>query len=172
MLLGQTVQTRIAGQPKHRNQPCRRHQIRLVEHRRNRPRPVRQLHLTDALRARRSGPRQVPISQPARASASYGTPNPPSRSVDPGLMGSGRAPVQRATPDRNRPTARRSDRASAAAQISYLKATDLRALHDEVVGHRLLELAEADRREDDALDLGSDPASDRIRPLAELADHA
>jgi hypothetical protein len=36
----------------------------------------------------------------------------------------------------------------------------------------VLELAEADRREDDALDLGSDPASDRIRPLAELADHA
>ena len=83
------------------------------------------------------------------------------------LVGSGRAPVRRARRDRNRPTARRSDGASAAAQISYLKATDLRALHDEV--NRLLELADADRQEDDALDLDSDPASDRIRPLAELA---
>src|SRR5215216_3200801 len=74
--------------------------------------------------------------------------------------------------DQDRPTRRRSNGAYPAAQISYLEAPGVRPLREEVVGHRLLELAEGDRREADALDLRSDPAGDRIRPLAELADHA
>ena len=85
---GQFVQTRRPGQPQNRHQPGRRHQIRLVEHRRHRGGRVRELHPRDALPARRTRSlRQVQFSKPARASSLYGTLNPRSLSVDPGLTG-------------------------------------------------------------------------------------
>ena len=51
MLLGQLLQARGAGQRQHRNQPCARHEIRLIEGRRGHGAGVRELHLRDALRA-------------------------------------------------------------------------------------------------------------------------
>ena len=65
------------GQPHHRHQPSRRHQIRIVEHRRDPAKSMRESHLRDALPcAGRLELSQVPISQPVRAFSRYGTLNP------------------------------------------------------------------------------------------------
>jgi len=44
MLIGQGSQTGRVGQRQHRDQPSRRHQIRVIEHRRHRRGRVRQFH--------------------------------------------------------------------------------------------------------------------------------
>ena len=50
MRIGQPTQVGQVGQRQHRNQPSRRHQIRVIEHRSPRPRRMRKLHPRDALR--------------------------------------------------------------------------------------------------------------------------
>jgi hypothetical protein len=49
MLVSQPAEPGPLGQPHHRNQPCRRHQVRVVEHRRDLSRSVKESHLKDAL---------------------------------------------------------------------------------------------------------------------------
>ena len=51
LLLGQLLEPRGPGQRQDRDQPGRRHEIRIIEHRRGRSRRVAKLHLRDALRA-------------------------------------------------------------------------------------------------------------------------
>ena len=69
VLIGQVPQPGRLGQRQHRDQPRRRHQIRIVEHHRGRPQGVRELHLRDALPgAVDLDLSQVPISQHGRAS--------------------------------------------------------------------------------------------------------
>ena len=101
MLPGQLFQPGFLGQAHHRDQPNRRHQIRIVEHRRDPAKSMRESHPRDALpRAGRFELSQVPISQPVRAFSPYGTLN-PLPSTDP-IGGSGLRRSVASKLDRNR----------------------------------------------------------------------
>src|SRR5262245_46964023 len=54
MLISQLAQARSLRQGDHRNQPTRRHEIRIIEPSRDRTRTMRKLHPRDALRVRGS----------------------------------------------------------------------------------------------------------------------
>jgi len=98
VLTGQACKPSSVGQCQHRDQPRRRQQIRIIEHRQRRRARVREFTSEMPFRVGLTGPSQVPISQHGRASRCYTALTRPTSSVDRGLSRARSRPAVRQPP--------------------------------------------------------------------------